>query len=131
MNVKKSSYVPPAFRKDNLQDKLSRVDNILKKEEEEIKIINQVKEKEKEKTKEELFPSLNSHKNIQNTQTSPKVQLGAWGKKLVIEKPEEPKEEPKQEEKKEVNTLTTTIATTTSTKEEEWGESAWETMEDY
>ncbi len=143
MNVKKSAYVPPAFRKNNLQDKLSRVDNIIKKEEEEqTKIIkNEEKEKEKEKaiTQVELFPTLNLQKNTESKQTT-KVQLGAWGKKLVIEKAEEPKEENNKQENKEENILTnttdttpivTTSATLTTATKEEWGESAWETMEEY
>ena len=139
MNVKKSSYVPPAFRKDNLQDKLTRIDKILKKEEQETKII---KSDETVKTKEELFPTLISQ------QISQKVQLGAWGKKLVIEVVEQPKveepkveqpkvEEPKVEQPKEENnvlinnTLIDNLTNKTNTTVEEWGESAWETMEEY
>jgi hypothetical protein len=142
MNVKKSSYVPPAFRKNNLQDKLNRVDNILKKEEEEeIKIIK--KEKEQEKTKEELFPSL-----ITEVKTPNKTQLGAWGKKLIIEPVEQIKKEEIQETKEEsivinisiptsisipisIPTSTPKSNTNTNTNTNEWVESAWENMEDY
>ena len=140
MNIKKSSYVAPAFRKNNQDDKLSRVDNIIKKEEEQIKIINneiQQKEKEKRKTKEELFPTLNLKINTQiQTQSTP--QLGAWGKKLVIETVEKPTieqptiEQPKKEENNEIinepNMNTNKININTNN---EWAESSWENMEDY
>jgi hypothetical protein len=136
MNVKKSSYVPPAFRKNNDQDiKLSRLENILKKEKEEIKII-----KEKEKTPEELFPVLKPEVIVVNNTVKPQ---GAWGKKLVIESIEQPKkeEEVKQvinEVIKEVEVVKEEVISNTSqpisqpmSSNNNWRESAWENMDDY
>jgi hypothetical protein len=149
MNVKKSSYVAPAFRKDNLQDKLSRVDNIIKKEEEEEnKII--IKKEEKAKTKEELFPSLNSEVKTQSqSQSQSQSQLGAWGKKLVIETVEQPikqdiskqdilKQDISKQDIAKQDVAKQDVAKQDVAKQDisneannEWGESTWENMEDY
>jgi hypothetical protein len=73
MNVKKGAYVPPAFRKNNQEEKMNRVETIMKKEEE-IQIT--IPKKKVEEVKED-FPIFNT----QNT--TPKV-MGAWSKKITI-----------------------------------------------
>ncbi len=76
MNVKKGAYVPPAFRKNNQEEKMNRVESIMKKEEE----IQITIPKKKVKEVKEDFPVFN--KTTTNA-TTPKV-IGAWSKKITI-----------------------------------------------
>jgi hypothetical protein len=83
MNVKKSTYVPPAFRKEDKKDiKMSRVENLLKREEQEINVnikSEEVKTNKQSETPVEEFPSIIAPVN------NSKKPMGAWGtNKLVI-----------------------------------------------
>jgi hypothetical protein len=86
MNVKKGAYVPPAFRKNEQEQKINRLENIMKKEDKQNEKQESIKDIKKDIKKEEKeeFPEF-----IQNVQTN--RNLGAWGKKITII-PDPPKE---------------------------------------
>lgn len=125
MNIKKSTYVPPAFRKNDKQDsKLNRVESIMKKE-----LYNDDEPEIEDKPKEikELFPTLN--KSIPVVTNKPIV--GAWGKKLNIVVEEKVVEEKVVEEKVIQEKLNIPQNTISENKPQESWESSWETMETF
>jgi len=83
MNVKKSTYVPPAFRKEDKKDvKVSRVENLMKREEH-AEQPQRYEEKEENVTNIE-YPSITAPITL-------KKPMGAWGtNKLVINVPATP-----------------------------------------
>ena len=78
MNVKKGAYVPPAFRKNEQEQKINRLENIMKKEDNEIKKLESIKytKRENKDIKEEFPEFISPIKTNKN--------LGAWGKKITI-----------------------------------------------
>lgn len=91
MNVKKGAYVPPAFRKNDQEQKINRLENIMKKEDKQNEKQENLKDIKKE-IKED-FPDF-----ISNVQTN--RNLGAWGKKITII-PDPPKDIKKEVELEE------------------------------
>ena len=87
MNVKKSTYVPPAFRKEDKKDvKVSRVENLMKREEREEREEEPQPQRYVEQPTTTEYPSI----TMQHVQKKPiqKKPMGAWGtNKLVIAAP--------------------------------------------
>jgi len=86
MNVKKGAYVPPAFRKNEQEQKINRLENIMRKEDKQNEKQESIKHIKKDINKEgkEEFPEF-----IQKVQHN--RNLGAWGKKITIV-PDPPKD---------------------------------------
>lgn len=138
MNIKKTTYVPPAFRKNDKQDiKLTRVESIMKKEQDtEETETEPIKKEEKPQEIKELFPSLNSSAPV----TTNKLNVGAWGKKpniIIEQKPVESKPveskpvEEKSTEEKVIIPQNIQQNNICENKPEESWESSWETMETF
>jgi hypothetical protein len=123
MNIKKTTYVPPAFRKNEKQEiKLTRVESIMKKEQDtETEPIEKV---EKTQEPKELFPTLNSSTPV----IINKPIIGAWGKKPNIVLEEKPELKP--ELKPEVKVIIQQNNICENKPQESW-ESSWETMESF
>lgn len=138
MNIKKTTYVPPAFRKNDKQDvKLTRVESIMKKELDTDS--EPIKKEESIQEPKELFPTLNNSTPV----IKQKPIVGAWGKKPNIIVEEKPKEEKiqqdiqqniqqniQQETKQDIQQNIQTNNICENKQEESW-ESTWETMETF
>jgi hypothetical protein len=123
MNIKKTTYVPPAFRKNEKQEiKLTRVESIMKKEQDtETKPVEKVENLQETK---ELFPNLNSSTPV----IINKPVIGAWGKKPNIVVEEKPEVKPELKAEVKVNSQQNIIS---ENKPQESWESSWETMESF
>jgi hypothetical protein len=98
MNVKKSTYVPPAFRKEDKKDiKVSRVENLMKREEHPLQSSHPLHPLQSEHleqlTRDERINVLKPASIVPDVSVIPlvvpKKPMGAWGtNKLVITKPE-------------------------------------------
>jgi hypothetical protein len=96
MNVKKTTYVPPAFRKNNEEEKINKLQNIINKEENNISIENMNK-----------IPTVNDFPELISTSSmsTNKEKLGMWGKKLTILNENKIEENKIEENKIEINNL--------------------------
>ena len=133
MNVKKGVYVPPAFRKDNMDEKINKLNKLNQSESTQsnqstqpTELNQENKTSKKEFSLEEAFPELNKSVNL--TTSNVNLTTNKWGKKpnIIPDIIKETKETKEIKEDKVIPEIIQTKQTEQTIKEEYVFSTSWE-----